>query len=647
MHEDEGRPGMESPSSRRRSMARLIACASSLLFVVVVTLPLIRRVLHPTILGDDVTRIADLIAFPFREHMFMPFAEHIAPLFQLVSRVTWELIGHDVRLAPIGFCAASVLSWALVLALLGFWLWRETGSRTAALIAVALAAESPLVLETAWWYSASSFLWAIAGVLIALVGTTYLLRRPISALSMIALGSALGLAGTTLGILAAPLAILRASLDPTISRRLKLLVLVVALSGVVSYRIVCIAGGVSVFHTDPRAALPRLDVVGGVGYALSVPGRLLWPSLVGVPVSWMIVPMSAWLCCAAGVLALAVHAGLAFWPRARWNKRLVVVGIAMIYFSYALTYSARTIMLKQGRWTEPELLYVFASRYHVLPLLGLVTIIAALLASWPRIRRYDLHHGRPALIAALVGVATMAVQSGEASQWEWMLLQPDQHGTLSALHRVGDFARAEGIPRPQLIRIFDPVYRSWNASLVNDCPRAFHLMNLTVQAPEHVERPISDEMARARVVNWLTLDERISLGAGTCAPLFSVPLEQARTLSIARRVIAQDFNELGPWRYKRDFVPGYIEFEFEPATGARYLFLPGLVSDQDVIVVLTSDSSRWRGGQNVRWLKSPRADATIDLGRLIHWSGDAPARIRLKCGGPGEIALGGAPRLLR
>ena len=55
---------------------------------------------------------------------------------------------------------------------------------------------------------------------------------------------------------------------------------------------------------------------------------------------------------------------------------------------------------------------------------------------------------------------------------------------------------------------------------------------------------------------------------------------------------------------------------------------------------------RWRSGQNVRWLKSPRTDAAIDLERLIHWPGGA-GRIRLKFTIPGELALEGPPRLLR
>ncbi len=639
---------VEKPDSARSWKTRVVGWSCSLAFIFVTSLPLIRRLRHPTILGDDVTRIVDLVKFPFREHLFLPFAEHIAPLFQLVSWVTWELIGHDMRLAPLGFSAASVLSWALVLVLLGFWLWRETGSRTASMIAVALAAHSPLVLETAWWYSASSFLWAIAGALVAILGASCLSRRPFAALSMVGIGSALGLAGTTLGILAAPLAILRAVLEPRVSLRLKVLVVVVAVGGVISYRQACTMAGVTDFHTDPRSALPSVDLAGGLGYALSVPGRLLWPSLIGVPVSLMIRPLPAWFCVGAGALALAATAALALWPRARWNRRLVLVGAAMIYCSYALTYSARTVMLKEGRWTEPQFLYQFASRYHVFPLLGLVTMVAAVLASWPFFRRCDARRGLPALIAALVGLVTMLVQSGEASQWNWMLRQPDQRVTLSVLHHLGELARAEGVSRSQLMRIFDPVYRTWNGSVMNDRPYAFHLMNLAVQAPEQVERPLPDEKARERLLVWLTPAERIALGSGTCASFAPAhPKPDARTLAIAHRVATHAVREFEPGVFRLKNWPAYIEFEFDPAPEARYLVLPGLTADQDVVVLLMDSEGHWRSGRNVRWLKSTPTDAAIDLERLIYWSGGPLSRIRVQFTSPGKLALEAPPRLLR
>ena len=210
--------------------------------------------------------------------------------------------GHWSRCSAraLGFSAASVLSWVLVLVLLGFWLWRETGSRTAALVAVALAAQSPLVLETAWWYSASSFLWAIAGILVAILGPTYLSRRPVAALSMIGLGSALGLAGTTLGILAAPLAILRAVLDPTISRRLKVLVIMAAVSGVVTYRQVCKVGRSDGFSHQPALGASRASTL-RAAWAMLCPcqgecsGRRSWASpFPGRSARWRHGSASAW-----------------------------------------------------------------------------------------------------------------------------------------------------------------------------------------------------------------------------------------------------------------------------------------------------------------------------------------------------------------
>jgi hypothetical protein len=172
------------------------------------------------------------------------------------------------------------------------------------------------------------------------------------------------------------------------------------------------------------------------------------------------------------------------------------------------------------------------------------------------------------------------------------------------------------------------------------------LMNLAVQAPEQVDRPLPDDQARARVLAWLTPFERIALGAGTCAsPAHLQP--DTRTVSIARRVGSLRVTEFKPGTYRPEKWPAYIEFEFDVTPEARYLVLPGLAADQDVIVRLTDDANHWRGGHRIRWLRSPRTDAAIDLERLIFWSGNAPERIRLEFTTPGEIALEGAPRLLR
>jgi hypothetical protein len=79
----------------------------------------------------------------------------------------------------------------------------------------------------------------------------------------------------------------------------------------------------------------------------------------------------------------------------------------MIYLGYALTYSARAGLVRMGQWTEPQLLYVFGGRYHLLPLLGACAIIAGVLAASPLVRRGDGGPGRPALIGIIVGLLAL------------------------------------------------------------------------------------------------------------------------------------------------------------------------------------------------------------------------------------------------
>ena len=220
----------------------------------------------------------------------------------------------------------------------------------------------------------------------------------------------------------------------------------------------------------------------------------------------------------------------------------MLVGAAMIYSSYMLTYAPRVAMMRAGLWSEPDFLYNFAARYHVLPVLGLAAIVATLLAAWPLVRRCDSRRGMPAFIGAAVGLLMLTVQRGEATRWNWMLNQPGQKETLSALHHLGEIARSEGVTRSQLVRIFDPAWRGWNGSVFHDRPRASHLMQMAVSAPDQVEHLHSDEEARSRLVARLTKNERIALGDGSVISPMPIPSDvEARTLAIAAVLRAMGF----------------------------------------------------------------------------------------------------------
>jgi hypothetical protein len=120
-------------------------------------------------------------------------------------------------------------------------------------------------------------------------------------------------------------------------------------------------------------------------------------------------------------------------------------------------------------------------------------------------------------------------------------------------------------------------------------------------------------------------------------------------LSIGKCLELKNIREDRPGRYRSTLAPGSIKFAFDPANEPRFLVLPGLQADQDLIIFLCDIKGRSLEGRSIRWLHAPRADgpAVVELENIINWWNEPVRQITVQLTRTGEIALGGPPRLLR
>jgi hypothetical protein len=264
---------------RHRAAAVLLILA----IITILVVPHLSRIRHPSIYSDDIARIGDLQARPLHRLLFRPFNEHMAPFFETVSWVTWQAAGRDLTRAALAFTLASYLPYVLCLGLLARCVRRETGSRTTALAATVVFGLSPLYAESVFWYSGSSFTWALCWTMIVLLCAASVAdgapTRTVH--SGLLLGALLAPASSAIGLLAGPLGTLRlAAGEWDRDRRRGWATIALPMAGTLLYLLIC---STFQYYQVLRSGVERTpDIASGVVLALQAPAARLLPATFGL-----------------------------------------------------------------------------------------------------------------------------------------------------------------------------------------------------------------------------------------------------------------------------------------------------------------------------------------------------------------------------
>ncbi|MFO0907481.1 MAG: hypothetical protein U0794_03830 [Isosphaeraceae bacterium] len=631
MNTERGKP----PSERAARLVFLAACLG----------PLVPRLIRPSLYADDVPRLAQLQTQPLSALVLRPFNEHLAPCFELLSWLTWGAAGHRLAWAPLAFTVASLVPFPLTLWLLDRVLKRETGSPTAAQVGVALFALATIALETVYWYSASSFLWSLLAALAAWLAMARLLDcgpesvthagRLVNGLGIV-LATALAPAFSAIGLLAAPLAMLRALVDPIPGRarwRVRAAGVLAATFGLGLYLVLLTT-------VRPRDGLApsKLDRTGlsqGLAAAARAPAEVLVPSLVGGRIR------------AAAPLSVALTLGftsvvvLAAWRGGPRHRPLLLGGLALMAGGYVLTYVPRAVEM------GPALLSI--QRYHLFPLLGLSFVAAGLAGSMGR-RAVEVCDAQPSTSGwtlAALAMGLLVWHSGPRRGLATFLHDADQAPTLRALDQLHAVCVAGGITREQAIAALDPVGNRWT-------PAGENALDLLAAAADRPTRP--DAQVRSFVLAALSDDDRRALCGGMNAtPYLSLArASQPPADTTPRRLYRVERDATG--RLVGEGWPSFVEFDLAPAGSSEgapgAILLPADVPAGWVEVWWIRPGDRWSQTRSVRLQLDSAATRVepdsawrLPLARVPHWDPTAH-RVRLLFHARGPIAAT-APRLVR
>jgi hypothetical protein len=609
---------------------RWAAVPPALAFLAVCLGPYLARLRNPSLYADDIDRVAQLRESTLGALLFAPFNEHMAPLFQLVSWLTWGLVGRSLARAPLAFTLASYAPFLLALVVLARLLRLETSSRAAALAGVAVFSVSWLAIESVYWYSASSFMWALLATMVAWLGAAGAAdpapRR--SSLPIASAAAALAPAFSAVGLLAGPIAALRASTGGG-RLRSRLPAVAAPMAGMALYLTVC---GAFRYHDVVAASLERQANFGpGLVAAVKAPAEALIPALFGFQPRptrgvWSLVSLTL---VAAGIAALGVRA-----VRSAGDRPMIAGGLALILGGYALVFCARPDV--DG---HPALL---VQRYHLFPMLGLAVLLAPVFRR--ALGRWDARPVSALWVVTGLSAVLLVAHASEMRGRARFLRYPDQARTLAAIDRLGAACARLGVPRAQALAALDPIETEWT-------PPG---RNALVLLPPGADRPaLPDAAVKPALLAALSASDRRSVCGGMDATPYIRPVGATETADVAvgRRVGLFRVREAGPGRLVAAGWPAFVEFAMDacgPASDARALRLTfeGDAPAGLVEVWWRGDRGRWTETRSVRLNPRPGRAWLLPLGQLPHWAPSDAARVRLLFHAPGNLAAA-APRLVR
>jgi hypothetical protein len=300
-------------------------------------------VIRPSLRGDDFEILVRAWTWDRTLHaLWEPQNEHTMPLGRLTTWGLAKLAGRPTMLPQVA-ALQGPLSLLAILGSLYVFVSRELGNGIYGVAAMALFGVSSVYAEAVWWFSAGFSLLALATLLLALLAAQrWRQTGRIGWLVLCAAGVALAPCWFAIGILAGPLCALyllpgdvRAGLRPAAKQTLAALVpfLGTALFLAVSLPLT-IQHIWHLEHYSGKSPLESFQPSIGAWYTVRSVVDSLALGVVGVSE----VTCPVWLLPFGWVLLLV--AGVWWWRRAP-GRRLLVLGLAFVFTSYLLIYSAR------------------------------------------------------------------------------------------------------------------------------------------------------------------------------------------------------------------------------------------------------------------------------------------------------------------